>query len=317
MNNQTQLFTNPAWHGLGTLLQSGCDSQQALEAAGLDWSVEMVDQPTVIDSLGRECVSDRQRALVRMDTASILHIHGGSYSPVQNSDLFDMAFSLEGGVEVEAAGSLEDGRKLFLLLRGSTQEFKGDMVVPYLALTNSHDGSARFAAVPTSVRLSDGTVSSILFDKSQRTYTLVHKGSMQDKITQMKKTLARFNKDLADWAVKVDRLQSKTLTEKELVNFWGDVYASYWGLPLSDEDKAKSMEKMEDWRAALDHNMVTSGYPDVDLWSAAHAVASSIQQEVPQRKKDGWEGRSIHSKWFGGKESNTSQAFRIALTKHV
>ena len=72
--------TEPAWHGLGVVLQDPPTVQEAITAAGLDWKVEL-RRLTMPD--GREVPN---RAVVRSTDESLLGVVGPDYEPLQNSD---------------------------------------------------------------------------------------------------------------------------------------------------------------------------------------------------------------------------------------
>lgn len=309
------LYKNPAWHGLGEVLQEDITPDQALIISGTDWDVEMVKAPAVVDSLGRTCSSDRHQSAVRMDTGDVLGIHGSRYKPIQNHELFEIAYALGDQVRVESAGSLDEGRKVFILLRGDTLGLKhNDETVPYLALSNSHDGSARLAAVPTTVRVVCENTLSLMFQKeSSRMYSVTHNGSVIQKINSMRKALQRFQHDTTTWLDDVSALQGKTMTHSETIAFWGEIYGRLWGTPITEEEKDAAAEVMGKWEATMETEMASLNYPDSDLWIASNAITQDIQHGDPKRARKGWEARRLESNWFGDTQKKTSSVFKQAL----
>ena len=309
------LYKNPAWHGLGTVLQEDFSPREALNEAGLEWPVEMAKGLSVLDSNGRVCISKNNQACIRMDTGDILGIHGKQYQPMQNDQLFDIAYAMGGQVKVESAGSTNGGRKLFILLRGDTLGLKGnDESIPYLALTNSHDGSARCSAVPTTVRVVCENTLSLMFQTAgQRMYAITHQGSIDHKIESMKKNLVRFQQDTKTWLDDVTQLQSKTLNHTETVTFWGDIYSRLWGKPVTEAEMDKASATIGKWESTLETEKASLGYGDVDIWLAANAVSEDIQHSVPGHQRKNWQARRMENNWFGDTAKKTATVFQTAL----
>ncbi|MCP4899974.1 MAG: DUF932 domain-containing protein [bacterium] len=155
-----------AWHGLGTVLDDAPDTAKALALAGLDWEVETVPVQAIVD--GEAIPAPDSRAMVRnvhqrdgsLQT-DVLGIVGTRYRPLQNSEAFAWFDPLlhEGNCTLEAAGSVKDGRNVWVLARmndaddanvGSNPE---DIVRPYLLLSNSHDGTRAVTVAFTPIRV--------------------------------------------------------------------------------------------------------------------------------------------------------------------
>ena len=124
------------WHGLGTIVEEAPTSAEALELAGLDWEVKT--NPLFLEN-GIEVPG--YYANVRSSDNSVLGIVTGKYSILQNKDAFDFTDSLIGGdVKYETAGSLNGGKRVWLLAQLPSKKIAGDDVESYVCFTNSHDG---------------------------------------------------------------------------------------------------------------------------------------------------------------------------------
>lgn len=94
------------WHGLGTIIQEACNSQEALRLAGLDWEVNQV--PVLYNGK-----ATGHQFNVRSSDDSVLGVVGARYKPVQNADAFAFTDELIGGdVRYETAGSLANGKRV-------------------------------------------------------------------------------------------------------------------------------------------------------------------------------------------------------------
>ena len=119
-NVETMFYTRVTpWHGLGTRVEEAPCAKEALALAGLDWRV----------------VTDR-------------------YKVVQNEDAFAFTDELLGeGVSYETAGSLQGGRRTWILAKlPQRYMISGDEVTPYLVFMNPHDGNGAIKAAMTPVR---------------------------------------------------------------------------------------------------------------------------------------------------------------------
>ena len=100
------------WHGLGRIIMDAPASREALELAGLDWQVESRN----------------------------IYSGTGSMIPGYRANVRSTDDLLGEGVTYETAGSLQGGRKVWMLARLPRKYLiAGDQVVPYLVIFNSHD----------------------------------------------------------------------------------------------------------------------------------------------------------------------------------
>ena len=125
------------WHGLGTRVEEALTSADALRLAGLDWRVEQ--KP--IQVCGGNQI-ENFKANIRSTDGKVLGVVSDRYQIVQNVEAFDFTDELIGGdVRYETAGSLQEGRKVWMLAKMPTTKIVGDDVEPYLCFSNTHDGS--------------------------------------------------------------------------------------------------------------------------------------------------------------------------------
>ena len=101
------------WHGLGTEVSEAPNSEDALRFAGLDWNVR---QENIFNARGG--IIKGFKANVRDSDDSVLGVVGDRYKVVQNIDAFKFTDDLIGGdVRYETAGSLRDGKQIWLLAK--------------------------------------------------------------------------------------------------------------------------------------------------------------------------------------------------------
>ena len=135
------------WHGLGTIIQEACTSKEALHLAGLDWEVKQ--EPVVYKG-----TKTGHQFNIRSSDDTVLGVVGGRYKPVQNADAFAFTDELIGGdVRYETAGSLANGKRVWMLAKMPDTKILDDVVEPYLCLTNGHDGFSSMKVCMTPVRV--------------------------------------------------------------------------------------------------------------------------------------------------------------------
>jgi phage/plasmid-like protein (TIGR03299 family) len=159
---QSMAYVNETpWHGLGNQLAPRQPIEVWARQAGMDWQIESADVRYVSGNTGINLGSihafPEQKVLYRSDTKAPLSVVSSRYQVVQPRDVLEFYRDLTevGGYELETAGVLKDGRKLWALARtGQSVSLRGkDTVNGYLLLSTSCDGSLATTAQFTSVRV--------------------------------------------------------------------------------------------------------------------------------------------------------------------
>ncbi|MHB8851631.1 MAG: DUF932 domain-containing protein [Acidithiobacillus ferriphilus] len=147
------------WHGLGNRLPDKQPLEVWLEAAGMDWEIKTTDVLFRIGTGNNFNVHSNPDAkvLYRSDTLAPLSVVSPRYKVVQPKEILEFYRDLVslGGFELETAGVLKEGKKLWALAKtGEETVLKGgDRVKGYLLLATSCDGTLATTAQFTSVRV--------------------------------------------------------------------------------------------------------------------------------------------------------------------
>lgn len=175
------------WHGLGTMVAEAPDSAAALRLAGLDWNVIQKDIMTV-DGDG---TIPGFKANVRDTDGSVLGIVTDRYRVVQNAEAFSFTDALLGeGVRYETAGSLQGGRRTWVLARLPHQYIiNGEEITPYLVFMNAHDGSGAIKAAMTPVRVVCQNTLNLALSTAKRSWSFNHTGDISGKLDEARDTL--------------------------------------------------------------------------------------------------------------------------------
>jgi phage/plasmid-like protein (TIGR03299 family) len=156
------------WHGLGTVLETApATTAEALQLSGLAWTVHtepashtFYDPNPASDDGGLIARVEpiAAKVVVRDDTRTQLGVVGMRWTPVQNVDAFRWfdRWVATGKVKIETAGSLFDGRKVWILARIVSDPIvigPEDEIRKYVLLAHGHDGELAIRVGTTLVRV--------------------------------------------------------------------------------------------------------------------------------------------------------------------
>lgn len=187
---ETMFYTRTTpWHGLGVRVEDAPTSADALHLAGLDWTV--IQSPIYIENV---IPIIGYKANVRQSDNKVLGVVSYRYKIVQNAEAFqftDQLIKIDSGVRYETAGSLQGGKKVWLLAR-LPEEYKvlGDSVTQYLVFSNAHDGSSGIKIALTPVRVVCANTLAIALHDASRIWSVQHTGDINAKLDEARKALA-------------------------------------------------------------------------------------------------------------------------------
>lgn len=204
------------WHGLGTGVEEAPESREALRLAGLDWKVIQGD---VFTDWGRKI--DNVKVNLRDSDLKVLGVVSDKYQIVQNEDAFAFTDALLGeGVRYETAGSLSEGKLVWLLARlPQKYVINGDEVTPYLVFFNSHDGSSAVRVAMTPIRVVCQNTLNLALAKARRSWGVRHVGDMQDKLHEAQETLLRSEKYMMELGRAIDSLSRIKLSDRKVYEY--------------------------------------------------------------------------------------------------
>lgn len=204
------------WHGLGTIVAEAPTSVDAIRLAGLDWTVEQEPIYTQFNEL-----VEGHKANVRSSDRKVLGVVSDRYKVVQNVDAFSFTDELLGkGVRYETAGSLMEGRKVWLLARLSKEYiFAGERISPYLVFSNTHDGSGSVKVAITPVRVVCNNTLNLALSTAKRSFSMIHMGKIQDKIQEAKDTLFMAEEYMDCLGVEFEQLRRQKVTDAQVKEY--------------------------------------------------------------------------------------------------
>lgn len=166
------------WHKLGQNLLPGADIDTWAKAAGLAHKVHSSPVHYMDDEGVMQLNGDRN-VLYRSDNKKALGVVGNRYNVVQPSTILDFfkVLAENNHFTLEVAGALNGGKRIWALARvGEGAPVVGhDVVLPYILLATSYDGTMATVAQPTTVRVvCNNTITMALSKDQDKRITVPH-----------------------------------------------------------------------------------------------------------------------------------------------
>ena len=184
------------WHKIGEITEGALSSQEAIVKAGLDWTVSTRPIATFQEGNNTDVSSlidvEDFWATVRDTDDSVLGVVGNRYTPIQNLECFDFLDTVmdDSSAKYETAGSLYGGKVVWMMINLGKDVVVGeDRTVPYLLMTNSHDGSTAIKGVTTPIRVVCSNTLKLALNNSTTGFSFRHTTNVHGKIDQARKLL--------------------------------------------------------------------------------------------------------------------------------
>lgn len=204
------------WHGLGTKVMTAPGSREALQTAGLDW--EVMQEPVYT---GAGELVNGYKANVRDSDRKALGVVTDRYKVVQNHEAFAFTDALLGeGVRYETAGSLQGGRKVWLLAHMPHEYIiSGERISPYLLFSNTHDGSGAVKVALTPIRVVCQNTLNLALSGAKRSWSMMHTGDIQGKIQEARDTLFLAGCYMDELGQEFENLRRKKLADSKVKEY--------------------------------------------------------------------------------------------------
>lgn len=281
------------WHGLGVSVMEAPSSKDALVLSGLDWSVkqENLKTATGIDIPGF-------KANVRETDNKVLGIVTDRYTVVQNEEAFSFTDALLGeGVHYETAGSLQGGKKTWMLARLPHQYIIcGDEVSPFLVFMNSHDGSSGIKVAITPVRVVCQNTLNLALNTAKRSWSANHVGIMDGKLEDAKQSLLYANQYMTGLGKALDELNRKKLSDQKIYEAIEEL------IPMPDnatELQKKNVLRMRDDIKCRFYEAPDLQHVDRNAYRFVNAVSDFATHARPLRERENYR-ENLFSKTIDG-----------------
>ena len=261
------------------LIQEAPTSKEALIAAGLDWSV--ISTPVYQEN---GLLIPGYKANVRDKDNMVLGIVSNRYKVVQNTEAFEFTDSLIGETEFgevryETAGSLCDGKKVWLLAKMPARKILDDDVEPYICFANSFDGSGAVQVCATPVRIVCMNTMNLALNTAKRKWSTKHVGDMQSKLEEARMCLQLTDKYMNALDIEADRLANKKLYEEQIEEILNEMFVV---------DDNASDRKKNNILQFKNHFWTAYNMPDIEkfedtAWKAVNAMSDVVTHSAPVR----------------------------------
>lgn len=216
-NVETMFYTREKpWHGLGVRVEESPTSKDALHLASLDWAVEQHQVQTVGGLPLKGFLAN-----VRSTDKKVLGVVTDKYKVVQNEEAFAFTDSLLGeGVTYETAGSLQEGKKVWMLAKLPHKYLiSGEEITPYMVFSNSHDGSGAIKVAMTPVRVVCNNTLNLALASAKRCWSAIHAGNLSGKLQDAKQTFFHADMYMQELSKAFEELRKIRLTDKQVLGY--------------------------------------------------------------------------------------------------
>ena len=304
------------WHGLGVPVSNDMSAYEMMEAAQLNWSVKKVPMFYQPNSSGvTDFVTDTMQSvedkmlLIREEDNKQLDVVSNTWHPVQNQAAFDFFYDWveEGNMEMHTAGSLKDGKLVWVLakINETFEVLQNDIVEGYLLFTNPHQFGHSVNVRFTPIRVvCNNTLQLALGGNNYHSFSVDHTKPFDAHAVKDALGLSKL-------AMGAYRMQAKYLASKRVtINTVDEYFQSLF--PMTDYQKEKNHVRSR--RAAQVMRLYNNGTPGSELaketmWDAFNTVTYAYDHKFG---KDN--AARMQSSWYGTASVAKQEALSKALT---
>lgn len=282
-NVETMFYTRTKpWHGLGTMVEEAPTSREALEAAGLNWQV--IQKNLVTDS---GIVVPGFKANLRETDQQVLGVVSDRYKVVQNEEAFAFTDALLGeGVTYETAGSLQNGRRTWILAKLPARYIiSGDEVTPYLVFMNSHDGSGSIKAAMTPIRVVCQNTLNLALSTAKRSWSTNHTGDIKGKMEDARYTLLYADQYMAELGKAIDKLNQQKLSDRQVLEYIDSLFPL---IPNPSAQQIRNMQKMKEDMKVRYFDAPDLQHVGKNAYRFINAVSDFATHAKPLRERTGY-----------------------------
>ena len=295
--------------GVGEIVPADLSPRQMMEKAGVDWRVEKV--PTYADFNG-ERIPTGMEALVRDSDNKILTQVGPNWEPCQNETAFEFfnEYCLEGGMQMDTAGSLKGGKMVWALAKVNEtfETVRGDQVESYLLFSNPHEYGKSIDIRFTPIRVSCmNTLAMALKGRAITGAKLNHRRAFD--ANHVKTTLGLAHEKFEEYKELSQFLAGKQFKMENLIQYYNEVFPrTYQGKnpPVVREygDLTTNAKKAFD----VLESQPGAEFAQGSWWQALNSV-TYLTDHVMGREADS----RMTSAWFGSNQNRKQLAVSKAI----
>lgn len=322
-----------AWHKRGHVIQNAPTIEVGLKLAGLNWTVSKHKMFANCTRLGDDGNSTFTRIpaetemVIRDSDGKRLGEVGPQWKPLQNQDAFEWfdPFLKSGSATLETAGSLFEGRRIFILAKLSMEDSVivpkvDDRIRKYVLLSNGHDGKLAIRVGFTPIRVvCANTLAMSHGDKASALMRVKHTAKAADTLVKVREAMNLANQAFeatADQYRALAKMDIKTEDLKKYINLvFKKETAEEEELPSAPSDRERSI-KEDDGRLIENKIMPLfeegpgAELPGVrgTLWSAYNSITYFLSY-MRGRTQD----ERLNQLWFSSSLKTNKKALDIGF----
>jgi len=300
------------WHGLGNQLTPKQPLAVWAKQAGMDWDIK--ESPVCFMTgkaghLGGIRSYEDHKVLFRSDSKEPLSVVSQRYKVVQPKEILEFYRDLTeiSGFELETAGVLKGGRKVWALARtGQSVTFKGDDTTNgYVLLATACDGTLATTAQFTSIRVVCNNTLTIALDGRPSAVKVPHSTTFDPQA--VKKQLGICVSAWDEFMLRLKALSERKVKPVEAKNYFLRVF--------SDETKPGSIQTSE----RLMGNALSlfdgkgKGANLASSKGTAFGLLNAVTQFVDHERRARNVDNRLDSAWFGAGADLKQKALDQAL----
>jgi phage/plasmid-like protein (TIGR03299 family) len=286
------------WHGLGNQLSAHQPIEVWAKQAGMDWQIREAPvrfMTEIAGNLGAIMSFPENKVLFRSDTNEPLSVVGQRYQVVQPREILEFYRDLTeiSGFELETAGVLKGGRKIWALARtGQSSTIKGnDVTNGYVLLATACDGTLATTAQFTSIRVVCNNTLAVALSGSNSAVKVPHSTSFDPQAVKQQLGISVSTWDTFMYRMK--GLSERKVKSKEVLNYYLRVF--------TDQSKTASGHTNE--RAMTKAMAMFDGHgKGAELASSkgtALGLLNSVTEFIDHERRARSIDHRLESAWFG------------------
>jgi phage/plasmid-like protein (TIGR03299 family) len=305
---QTMAYRNEVpWHGLGNRLQPNQPLETWLVQAGMNWQI--IESPVLFNTAIATKRFPQNKVLFRSDSHVPLAVVSNRYKVVQPREVLEFYRDLvaTGGFELETAGVLKEGKKLWALAKtGQETVLKGgDQVKAYLLMATACDGTLATTCQFTSIRVVCNNTLSMAVGNVEGAIKVPHSTRFDAKSVKEQLGLGgsiwvQFMDRMRDLS---DRKVNVIEAKRYLVEVLGDP-----NVPLTEQPNAKAIDRTFELFSGQGKGAMIPAAKGT-AWGLLNSITELIDHERKSRSMD----NRLDSAWFGIGAAIKKKAFEEAL----
>lgn len=332
------LVKDRAWHGLGTIIPEGVSPLQALDIIKADWGVRQYAIQAIDENGIVVPEIDLSEYLVnaRADTNEKLGLVSPHYKIFTNrqvaefaSNLVEVANGEDCAVKIETAGTIQGGKKVWFLLQGESFEIGNkDEIIPYVLVSNGHDGKTSLKVTPTTIRVVCSNTLHMVIPRAEATnaidtaaITVGHMGDLDEKIGEARRALAAYSTSMDSTKRIIERLQQKEIKKDQMIAFFTECYQRDLIDNLNKTTKPKVIARREErskeaFRKFTDRFDAEVSLGGASWWTAFNAYSGFVQHDTRLKGKDNQDRieKRTSMNLLGKNADRTHQSLQLAIS---